>query len=483
MPKYFPYFWSLILLLLNTQFVRAQDYFSYSSGRYNRINQLLANPAAAQSANSELDINLSAFELGFNNSMILLKRTALDYPTLPNTWQNKTPNVPDNVYKNFLIKNAPDPYAFTLEQRRLLPSFSLRFKNKQVLSFLCSYRQFGNITGINSQLSNLIQSEFDLSVLQNKAFENKNLNIIKMNWLEYGFNYSRSFRLAKNHHLSAGLTFKLLQGLESAYFTGRQLGYLFSTKDTTSYLNADFSFARSQASSAAIDFRGRFRNRLPHAAALQPGLDIGFTYEWKESRRIAGKDTLMHKLKIGIALVDAGRIRFVKQQDYYDLNVYVTQTDVMRYLALGNSREVDSLIRKDFPANTGSSQFTVLTPLALNLQGDYHVHAFYFVNLSAHFAGLQKNNSRRVQSTTAICLSPRYERYWFEIALPLTYNVLSANLGQYVLPGLSLRAGPLRVGTNDVTALFRKTISGVHFYAMLQMSIPRLHPRQLSRWR
>jgi hypothetical protein len=480
MQKCLHSFWFLFLMTL--AFVaEGQDYLAYGSGRYSRINSILANPAGGHSSASRMDINLSAFELGFNNSLVLLHRSALGYPELPSTWQNKTPNVPDNVYKNFLIKGAQEPHALRLEQRRLLPSVSFRINSKNAIAFICSYRQFGNVEGISNQLSNLIQKEFDLSVLQNKPFENKNLMILKMNWLEYGFNYSRSFLLKKNHYLSAAVTFKLLQGLESAYFQGRQLAYLFSTKDTNSFLNADFSFARSREATAAIDFRGRFRQDLPHAAALQPGLDIGLVYEWKEQRTRAGKDTLLHKLKVGVALVDAGRMRFIKQQDYYDLNVYVTQTDVIRYLALGNSHEVDSVIRKDFPANTSSSQFTVLTPLALNLQSDYHIHSYYFLNLSAHLNAFNKTNFMRVQSTTAICLSPRYERYWLEIAVPLTYNVLSAQLGQYILPGFSLRAGPLRIGTNDVSALFRKSISGVHFYALLQLSIDKINRQQSRR--
>lgn len=478
-----PVFGWMTFLFLLTNVASAQDYFGYSAGRYSRVDQTIVNPAISHSGLSKIDFNLTSFEFGFNNSLFFLDRNALDYPKLPSSWQNKTPNVPDNVYKNFSIQPGNATSALTLEQRRLLPSVSLRIDPHQSIAFICSYRQFGNIDGINSALSGLIQKEFDLSVLQNKAFTIQNLNIIKMNWLEYGFNYSRTFHFSQRHHISTGITLKLLQGLESAYFTGRQLGYLFSTVDTTSYLQADFSFARSQAASVALDFRGRFQSTLPHAAPLQPGFDVGFLYELTERRSALKKDTLLHKLKLGVSLVDAGRIRFLKQRDYYDLNVFVTQSDVMRYLALGNSRQVDSLIRKDFPANTGSAQFTVLTPLALNLQSDYHVAGFYFVNLSAHFTGFNRNNLMRVHSTTAICLSPRYERYWFEVAVPLTYNSMSAQLGQWVLPGLSLRAGPLRIGTNDLTGLVRKNLSGLHFYAQLQATLPYPRKARLSRWK
>lgn len=461
----------------------AQDYFSYASGNYSSLNHLLANPAAANGGRSRLDVNLSAFELGFSNSFLLLRREALAYPTLPNSWQNKTPNVPNNVYKNFSIKGQNEPNSMLLEQRRMLPSIYFRIDKKQSAAFICSYRQFGNLDGISSAMTNLFEKEFDLSVLQNKAFQNKNLNVLKMNWLEYGFNYARSFRLASGHELSAGLTLKLLQGLESAYFTGRNLAYLFSTVDTNSFLSADFSFARSPGASADVDFRGKFLNQLPNATALQPGFDLGFMYVWKDNRVAAGKDSAGYRLRAGISLMDAGRIRFMKANDYYDLNVHVTQGDIVRYLSLGTSRAVDSLIRKDFPANTGSREFTVLTPMALNLQADYHVLSRYYLNFSAHITGFYKNNLMKVHSATAFCLTPRFEHYWLEVALPMTCNVLSAGVNQWLQPGLSVRAGPLRIGTNDVTVLFRKNIASLHVYALLQLSLEKLKRSQLKRWR
>ncbi len=88
-----------------------------------------------------------------------------------------------------------------------------------------------------------------------------------------------------------------------------------------------------------------------------------------------------------------------------------------------------------------------------------------------HAPLVSKTNKLSVYDFTSICVTPRYEKRWYEIALPLTYSSLSANTGYYLMPGLALRAGPVCIGTYDLSALFRKNLAGVNAYLLLKYTI------------
>src|SRR5690348_2728905 len=81
----------------------SQDFFSYNAGNFSGINQVITNPATAADNRLKLDIILTGFDAGFNNSWFEFKRSSLKYKngSFPDTWSNTTPGVPDNVYKNF----------------------------------------------------------------------------------------------------------------------------------------------------------------------------------------------------------------------------------------------------------------------------------------------------------------------------------------------------------------------------------------------
>lgn len=463
------HFLHTLVLLLTLSSAKGQDYNTYGLGNYAGVAGLISNPASVTSA-ARADFCGVGLDIAFNNSWLGIKRSAIGFPKLPLSWRTLTPGIENNLFKNFTVKGYKAPYAMVLEQRLLLPSFMWQISKKQTIGLICSYRQFVNVSGVSAQLARIFESEFSFLLLQNNPFLIKNLNAIKMSWLEYGFNYSQSFQVNSKSNLRAGLTFKLVQGLESIYFTGRRLEFLFSTIDTTSYIAGDFSYARSQGAGKSLDLSGRFGPQLPHAAAIQPALDFGLAYELKTQHSY--KDRMDYLLRFGLSVLDLGRIRFVKKRDYYDLDSKLTQSDVIRYAGAGSAKAVDSLIQADYPANTGSQQFTVLLPAAINLVADYHVRDFCFVNLSAHLGNLQKTHELRVYNSGAVTLSPRFEKNWYGAALPLTFNAISIRRNQFIMQGLSLRAGPLTIGTTDLTTLFRKDLPNIQFFAICKYSVP-----------
>ena len=458
----------------------SQDYFSYGGGNFSGLNQVLSNPASAADNRLKLDVILTGIDLTFNNSWFNFKREALKYNGgFPETWKNSTPNVPDNVFKNFVVLDKASERALILENRILLPSVMYQIDSKNALAFTWSIRQIANLDGISSQLAYLFEKELDLNVTQNNLIQTRNLSAVQMAWAEYGLTYARVLKDKHQHFLKAGITPKLLQGLESGYLVVRNLDFYLSSKDTSSYFNMDFSFAHSD----------NFNSPLPLAESYKfvakpgLGLDLGIIYEWRPDHQAFKykpdgkhyrwrKDLNKYKVKFGAAIVDIGKIKFDKQGANYDLNIAVRRDNVTKFVTAPDYAHFDSLIRADFSNQNQASSYSILLPTALNTQLDYSLNRFFYLNLSAHLTGFHKSNLYKVHNYSSVCFAPRLEHYWFDVSVPFTFNTLSTRRSQYIMTGLNLRIGPLCIGTNNLGPVFKGDVSNLNFYAILKVSIP-----------
>lgn len=475
-------FTGLLFLFFAESF--SQDYFSYGNSNFGGLNQVFANPASIADNRLKLDVIVSGIDLNFNNSWLGIKREALKNsgtltkPVLPVTWKNSTPNVPDNVYKNFNVIEQTKKRAAIVEARVLLPSVLYQLDQKNALAFTWSVRQVSNLDGISQPFAYLFEKELDLNVTQNNRVQNNRLSAVQMSWAEYGFTYARVLKDKHQHFIKAGITPKLLQGLESMYLIVKDLDFFLSSKDSSSYFNMDFEYAHS----------ANFNKDRSYKYVSKPGLglDLGIVYEWRPEHQSYKykadgkhytwrKDLNKYKVKFGAALVDVGKIKFEKQGSSYDLNVNLKKDNVIKLTTLNGFPAFDSLLRADFSNQNQSNEYSILLPTALNTQLDYSINQLFYLNLSAHLADFFKSNPYRVHNYSSVCFAPRIEHYWFDVSVPFTYNVLSARRSKYLMTGLNLRAGPLSFGTSDLIPLFKGDVSSFNFYAVLKVSIPYKH--------
>lgn len=462
----------------------SQDYFSYGGGNFSGLNQVIANPAAAADNRLKLDVILLGLDAGFNNSWFAVRREALRYNGgFPATWKNTTPNVPDNFYKNFVFLNSKKDRAGVMEARLLLPSVLYQLDEKNSVAFTWSVRQFFNFDGIGGQLAGLFAKELDFSVTQNNRVQDKNITAVQMSWAEYGFTYARVLKNRNKHFLKAGITPKILQGLESGYVIIKDLDFLFSTKDTSSYFNTRFSYGHSANFSSPAGSNQPVQSFYHYVTQPRLGLDLGIIYEWRPGyraylyrpdgkRNAWRRDLNKYKLKFGASLVDIGKIRFDKQGTYYDLDVSVRKDNFLTFTTVKDYAMLDSLLRTDFSAGGETNNFSVLLPTALNTQLDLALNRFIYLNLSSHLGNLYRSNYYRVYNYSALCFAPRIEHYWFDVSLPFTYNTLSARRSNYISTGLNIRLGPLSFGTNNFIPFFKGDVSALNAYVLFKTSIP-----------
>jgi outer membrane protein OmpA-like peptidoglycan-associated protein len=470
---------------------RAQDYLSYGASNFAGLGQVIANPSAAADNRLKYDVIVTGVDFNFNNSWFRVKGEALKYTgtlfrpstlKFPDTWQNYTPNVPGNFFKNFDFLQSGSNKALVLESRILLPSFMISLNRENAVAFTWSIRHIANVSGISPGLGELFEKEFDLNITQNNRVQNDRLRAIQMTWAEYGFTYARVVTDKNKHFFKAGITPKILQGLESRYLMVNDLDFLFSTKDSLSYFKMKLEAGHS-ANITDDPVNNSIGSFYHYVTKPSFGLDLGFMYEWRPQHAKFRyrpdrkhyqwrRDLNKYKLKAGAAITDIGSIAYSKQGTYYDLDVAVSKDNFRKFTTLTSIDMFDSLLRSDFSNSRISSEFRVMLPTAFNAQVDWAVHPMVYLNLSAHIGNLFRSHAYRVYNYTSVSLAPRFEQYWYDVSLPFIFNTLSADRFKYVTTGLNVRLGPLSMGTNDLIQLFSHDVAALNFYAILKVAIP-----------
>src|SRR5687767_15114512 len=105
------------LFVLAASVFYPQDYSSYGSSNYGGVTQLISNPGSAAGNKLRLDIIVGGFEATFINSWAAVKKESLSFPNLPPSWNNYTPNLEGNIYKNFEWLPEDEPRQVLFEQR------------------------------------------------------------------------------------------------------------------------------------------------------------------------------------------------------------------------------------------------------------------------------------------------------------------------------------------------------------------------------
>ena len=105
-------------------------------------------------------------------------------------------------------------------------------------------------------------------------------------------------------------------------------------------------------------------------------------------------------------------------------------------------------------------------PFRINAFADYALGKNFYTNFSMSIAPAFRKNPEKSRDISEFSLTPRYENHWFGFYLPVSINTNgNAHLGA------GMRLGPLVVGTNDFTPLFRETTYDANFYAALNIPI------------
>ena len=365
-----------------------------------------------------------------------------------------------------------------------LPSFILNFgkKTQHAVGFNFRIREMVNANGIDERTARQSWHELLLTDLYNEGIQNKNFSLQATTWAEFGLSYGRDIINTGEHYLKAGASMKLTQGMASAYFYSDNADIVFTSDSTMTVVDTDFKFGYSESFSSIP----RTSKEVLDKNRYGMGWDFGAVYEYRPKHQnfkymMDGDSNFVNPTKnkymfrVGLSVMDLGFLNFQRSRGF-DAEFYANVNDINleRYFqesfqnfgTTGLQDFNDTLIILFDEDRTKREYYMVAMPTRINLYFDYNIWKGFYANFTASIAPGYVKTPAKTRAITEFSITPRYEHAWFGFYMPISFNAH----GNFHL-GTGLRAGPLVIGTYDITPLLvRKTIYDANFY--LALSVP-----------
>jgi outer membrane protein OmpA-like peptidoglycan-associated protein len=492
----------------------AQDFLPVLSDNYMGINQVFLQPASIADSRFKSDFNVGGFNNDiYNDAMHFRSRWIMD-PTgivFNDDWWD------ENTY--LAPNNGKDKNLF-MSQALLGPGFmaTIDKKNKFAIGFTSRVRSITNADGIAEPLFGLIYSNYSDTRYFNRWYHDKDMRAVQHIFGDYGLTFAGVVLNRGEHFVKAGGTLKLLQGIAASYLQTNDLYYYY---DGSQYpgskpmsLNSPYVYSGLSDNWGFYDEQGVYNFAVNYQLTAKPsvGLDLGVVYEFRPEffkykyLPKDGKDSTdrfdlnKYFIKVGISVLDLGRLKYTKDYNSSDLVAAFTPDYLNRYDAGDNGvpsntywmdgndirftfwnyvNFADTIYHRSINgqgiqmAASNEEKFTVRLPAAFSLQFDINLFLKgLYVNFTSYTA-LNKGFSRKPNShyISNYSITPRYENKWYSVSVPVQIN-------QYkkLDVGLGIRAGVVYAGVNNLFSNVFSDPYGMHWYVGLKVPLPYKNP-------
>ena len=444
--------------------IRAQSFLGYGHSNFAGIVGATYNPASLADNNYSMDILVCGAGIKISNNYFGVKRSAISNPNFG----------PSNV----TLRDRPTKKAAFIRNEILLPG--IMFSNgKTGWGVDLKIRTYVNVDGISNDLAHIFANELNDEINYERDLENKHLGITALSWIELGGSYAKTIWTGAERFVAIGVRPKFLLGLGGMYAFINDAEYNFRNDSTLSLFKADADFGISD--NFTFDAAGQPSWKLGFNPGL--GVDAGIIYEFRPELLQKGekeknkerpwpgfRERPVYKYKIGISLTDLGFIRF-RHGEFSEK--YSVEANLWNYdgVVLDNTAPVP--LYNSFKLRKGGSKegngMWMRLPLALNINCDYMILESFYINAAA-FAGvyLRNSNGKKVHELTRLSISPRWEKRWYGVWLPISFS----RMGNLSL-GTGLRIGPLVIGTNNLLPIIfkNKTTYEADLYVALKVPL------------
>lgn len=492
--------------------LNAQNYLGIYGSNYAGVMGTDINPASFVDGRFVVDVNLGSVNLSaWQNAM------TFDTKDMPKWWiksfaenANGTNQYndwidPDSTFMDRYITRNYDASSdkvlgiYNNLQVDVL-NFMFHVNRKIAVGAAVKLRSITNVDDVDPKLALLLENELDYPSLWAQKFNEELLDMNHLTWMEYGIIYSQVLKDDGEHFMKIGGKAKWLNGLASAYIHTANGSYNFKNDDTSYHLGGDFSYGHSTGildEIGVLDQPNLNGLGLPKSASkFGLGLDLGFVYEWRPDWKdykydmdgetdLWRRDKEKYKLRAGASILDIGGMKFLKGGLSRDFNVNSnSEFDLHVFDNAGSLFGVDSIIDSlvtnspDWTPAEGTGQtFFMMTPTALNLQFDYHIYKWFYVNATGNINLLTRKTPHRVRTPNYISVTPSFDHAWFGVHLPFVYNKYTG-----FKSGVGVRLGPITAGVTDWGVLFASghKKNGATVYAGLRVPILYDHPSDVD---
>nr|WP_294862395.1 DUF5723 family protein [uncultured Fluviicola sp.] len=469
----------------------SQNYLGVQSSNYAGVMGLDVQPASFVDGRFIVDINLASANVGAWQNAKYFKTDVMPKWWLKSFKKDTMWMKPDSTLYDRSIfdlynynQTGVKPRGIYLNYQIDILNFAFHINPKIAIGFAAKSRMITNVDDIDPKLAKLAQEGLDFASLWNLQLKDKLVTMNMMAWNEYGVNYGQVVLDQGQHFLKVGGRVKLLQGIASAYAYTDQLDYELLNKDTATSLKGNFKYGYS--SNFDNDLKNfHAQDFFKSASKLGFGLDLGVVYEWRPKYKqfkydMDGETDLWmrnenkYELRAGVSVLDIGGMKFTKGGHSRDFSVNTTTLDLRVFDKAHSFASfdsiIDSLVTNDAGWNSNQgigSTYYMNTPTALNIQLDYHIWKWFYVNATGNINMISKKNPSRVKAPNQFAITPSFDYAWFGLYVPISVNNYSGWKA-----GIASRLGPITVGVVDFNSLFaRGKVRGTEFYVGLRLPI------------
>ncbi len=450
-------------VFLCSVYAYGQDLLGYGHSNYAGIAGASYNPASLADSRYSMDIMLCGAGIEVANNYFGVKRADLFRS--------------DFGYDYFHLRTRNTKKSVFVRNEILLPG--IMFSNEKFgWGVDMKIRTYVNADGIETELAHFLVKELNDAPHFNEAMYNRHIGITALSWAEIGGTYARTIWTGAEHFVSVGFRPKFLLGLGAMYAFVNDAGYSFRDDSTLNIVRGDVEFGHSD--NFTFDAGGYPSYKMGFNPGF--GIDAGLIYEFrpdemqeekkedKEKPWPGYRERPKYKYRIGVSLTDLGIIHFRHGEfsDHYTIDASMWDLDDQTFDNTSPTPMYNTFELRQGGTKQGDGLWMRL-PLALNLQFDYFVGKDIYINATSYSGVYLRNyDGRRVHELTRLSITPRWEKRWFAVWMPLSFTRMGV-----VSLGSGVRFGPIAIGTTDILnlAFRKKTIYNADLYFVVKIPL------------
>jgi hypothetical protein len=342
----------------------------------------------------------------------------------------------------------------------------LSIGKNSAIGITTAQRVYGNINDITGNFGENAFAYLQDPNLWNTTFHDHSARLNSMAWLEYGLTYATVISLNGRNELKGGVTLKYLQGIAAAYFKNANLTYNITNPAEFTFTNSSINYGRTDYN-ALINSKGI--NDLINGHGF--GGNVGLTYVrlkdyYSENSKQFDADENDYVYRIGLSVIDIGSIDFNQNSSAYHLAASNADYSNWKYSHIYNNAQLDKTLSAvfyegDSTKSLVNNHFNMGLPTAISMQADWNFYKNFFINATVIQSINHKYNTVVIRPDV-YSLTPRYEKKWFELSVPMSllyYGHWQPRIG------LAARAGWFFIGGDALGGLLKlNDFEGADFY-------------------
>jgi hypothetical protein len=425
------------------------------------------NPAWLADSPHRFWVSLGAANLHVNNNYV---RYQAPYSLL----RLITGNVPDEYKQangapqfeaNYTVETLDGkPKNGTISGEFRGPAAQIAIGPKTVVGLSTRLRAMGQIWGASEQLLSALRASLASSAFYSIPSRNNEFSLNTNVYGELAGSVGHTLLDTETDKVMVGLTVKYIVGFTSGYFVNQGLEYQI-LPDPSIFGGAYMDVSRLAANFGYTSYLSNQNLSLRSlVSGSPPGRGVGFDFGLAYVRQL---DPEGPTLRAGIALTDLGTVSYTGES--YDIAQQRLRFVPSDFNDVRNSEQFVNIIRQKLRVTPEQNlgNFRSGLPTSLNLSADYTLPSGLGAQV-AYWQDLRSNTAIAAHQPTVLAVVPRFEQQWYGVALPLSLVNGMAQLG------LSFRAGPLTIGSDNVMGLLGTSHNGIQprgvdIYAGLSM--------------